>query len=190
MHQSLKGNENGLSREQRGQLLTAMKVRFAKNMSRHEGLEWDKLWSVGEMDRTGGEPDVVGYDTKTDEYIVYDCSAESPDGRRNLCYDREALASRKANKPRDNAVDMAAAMGIEPLTEEQYRPLQRLGIFDAKTSSWVKTPSAIRELGGAIFSDRRFNAVFVYHHGAESYYAGRGFRAFAKSLVDAAPSCH
>jgi hypothetical protein len=187
MHRPLKGAKHELSREQRGQLLGVLKVRFETNMNRHTGLDWaqvqakleanaDKLWSVSEMGRTGGEPDVVGYDKETDEYIVYDCSAESPDGRRSLCYDREALQSRKANRPSDSAVDMAGAMGIALLTEEQYRQLQRLGIFDAKTSSWVKTPSDIRELGGALFCDRRFNTVFVYHNGAESYYAGRGFR--------------
>ncbi|HTB68981.1 MAG TPA: DUF4256 domain-containing protein [Steroidobacteraceae bacterium] len=169
------------------QLLAAMKARFEKNMHRHKGLEWarvqvklqenaHKLRSLSEMEATGGEPDVVGYEQKTDEFIVYDCSAESPEGRRSLCYDGEALASRKTNKPRDNAVDMAGAMGIELLTEEQYRQLQRLGTFDAKSSSWVKTPAAIRKLGGAIFCDRRFDTVFVYHNGAESYYAGRGFR--------------
>ena len=156
-------------------------------MNRHKGLEWakaqakleangEKLWSLNEMERTGGEPDVVGQDKKTGEYIFYDCSAESPKDRRSLCYDREALDSRKENKPKDNAVDMAAAMGIELLTEEQYRELQKLGNFDEKTSSWVKTPSAIRELGGALFCDRRFNTVFAYHNGAESYYAARAFR--------------
>jgi hypothetical protein len=160
-------------------------------MNRHKGLEWppvqakleadvEKLWSLSEMERTGGEPDVVGHDKKTGEYIFYDCAAESPKGRRSLCYDREALDSRKENKPRDNAVGMAAAMGIELLTEEQYRELQRLGEFDTKTSSWVKTPSEVRELGGALFCDRRFNTVFVYHNGAESYYAGRAFRGLLK----------
>jgi hypothetical protein len=156
-------------------------------MNRHKGLEWallqakleanaDKLWSLSEMERTGGEPDVVGYDKKTGEYIFYDCSAESPKDRRSLCYDREALDSRKENKPKDNAMDMAAAMRVEVLTEEQYRELQKLGNFDTKTSSWVKTPPDIRKLGGAIFCDRRYNTVFVYHNGAESYYAARGFR--------------
>jgi Protein of unknown function (DUF4256) len=187
MQRPSRSTGNGLSAEVREQLFAALKVRFAQNMNRHAGLEWapvqarlaanaDKLWSLGEMEKTGGEPDVVGHDRKTGEYIVYDCSAESPHGRKSLCYDREALESRKANKPRDNAVDMAAAMGIELLTEEQYRQLQRLEVFDAKTSSWVKTPSDIRTLGGALFCDRRFNTVFVYHNGAESYYAARGFR--------------
>ena len=156
-------------------------------MSRHKGLEWaqlqakleanaEKLWSLNEMERTGGEPDVVGHDKKMDEYIFYDCSAESPKGRRSLCYDRKALESRKENKPTDTAIGMAAAMGIELLSEEHYRELQKLGNFDTKTSSWVKTPSAIRKLGGALFCDRRFDTVFVYHNGAESYYAARGFR--------------
>ncbi len=164
-----------------------MKARFEKNMSRHKGLEWaqlqakleanaEKLWSLNEMERTGGEPDVVGHDKKMDEYIFYDCSAESPKGRRSLCYDRKALESRKENKPTDTAIGMAAAMGIELLSEEHYRELQKLGNFDTKTSSWVKTPSAIRKLGGALFCDRRFDTVFVYHNGAESYYAARGFR--------------
>jgi len=164
-----------------------MRARFEKNMSRHKGLEWaqvqakleantEKLWSLNEMERTGGEPDVVGHDKKTGEYIFYDCSAESPKGRRSICYDREALESRKENKPEDCAVDMAAAMGIELLMEEQYRELQKLGDFDTKTSSWVKTPSEIRKLGGALFCDRRYHTVFVYHNGAESYYAARGFR--------------
>ena len=176
-----------LSSEQRGELLKALKARFENNMNRHQGLEWaklqakleaniEKLWSLNEMERTGGEPDVVGYDKKTGQYIFYDCSAESPKGRRSLCYDREALESRKENKPKDSAMDMAAAMGIELLTEEQYRELQKLGNFDPKTSSWVKTPSDIRKLGGAIFCDFRFGKVFVYHNGAESYYAARGFR--------------
>lgn len=171
----------------REELLSVLKARFEKNMNRHEGLEWakvqaklkahpEKLGSLNEMERTGGEPDVVGYDEKTGEYIFYDCSAESPQGRRSLCYDREALESRKEAKPKDSAVDMAAAMGIELLTEEQYRALQKLGNFDLKTSSWVKTPANIRELGGAIFGDRRYDTVFVYHNGAESYYAARGFR--------------
>ncbi len=176
-----------LSKKQREELLGALKARFEKNMNRHQGLEWakvqakleanaEKLWSLNEMETTGGEPDVVGHDKKTGEYISYDCSAESPKGRRSLCYDRGALESRKEDKPKDNAMDMAAAMGIELLTEEQYRELQKLGTFDTKTSSWVKTPSDIRKLGGALFCDRRYNTVFVYHNGAESYYAARGFR--------------
>jgi len=180
-----------LSSEQREELLLALEVRFEKNMKRHQGLEWakvqskltanpdsyrEKLWSLNEMETSGGEPDVVGYDKKTGEYIFYDCSVESPKGRRSLCYDREALDSRKENKPKDSAMDMAAAMGIELLTEEQYRELQELGEFDTKTSSWVKTPAAIRELGGAIFCDRRYDHVFKYHNGAESYYAARAFR--------------
>jgi hypothetical protein len=176
-----------LSKEQRKKLLGALKARFEKNLNRHKGLEWtkvqakldanpEKLWSLNEMERTGGEPDVVGHDKKTGEYIFNDCSAESPKGRRNICYDREALDSRKEHKPKDSAIGMAAAMGIELLTEEQYRELQKLGDFDTKTSSWVKTPSNIRKLGGALFCDRRFDTVFVYHNGAESYYAGRAFR--------------
>jgi len=176
-----------LSIKQREELLKALKVRFEKNINRHRGLEWDavqakleanaeKLWSLHEMERTGGEPDVVGHDAKTGEYIFYDCSPESPKGRRSLCYDREALESRKENKPKDSATDVAAAMGIELLTKEQYRELQKLGNFDTKTSSWVKTPSDIRKLGGALFCDRRYGTVFVYHNGAESYYAGRAFR--------------
>jgi Protein of unknown function (DUF4256) len=187
MHQPFKRNKNELSPDQRKQLLGALRARFEKNMNRHKGLAWaqvqakleanaENLWSLHEMERTGGEPDVVGHDKKTNEYIFYDCSAESPKGRRSLCYDREALESRKENKPKDNAMDMAAAMGIELLTEGQYRELQQLGDFDTKTSSWVKTPSAIRKLGGALFCDRRFDTVFVYHNGAESYYAARGFR--------------
>jgi hypothetical protein len=180
-----------LSKKQREEILKALQARFEKNMNRHKGLEWpqvqakleantEKIWSLHEMERTGGEPDVVGHDKKTGEYIFYDCSAESPKGRRSFCYDREALDSRKENKPKDNATDMAAAMGIELLTEEQYRELQTLGNFDTKTSSWVKTPSAIRKLGGALFCDRRFDTVFVYHNGAESYYAARGFRGSLK----------
>jgi hypothetical protein len=176
-----------LSPEQREELLSALKARFEKNMNRHKGLEWakvqaklaanpEKLWSLNEMERTGGEPDVVGHDHKTGEYIFYDCSAESPKGRRSVCYDREALESRKEHKPENSAVDMAAAMGIELLTEEQYRALQQLGEFDPKTSSWVKTPADIRQLGGALYVDRRYDTVFVYHNGAESYYAARGFR--------------
>jgi hypothetical protein len=173
--------------KQHEELLSVLKARFQSNMNRHKGLQWaevqakleanaDKLRSLNEMERTGGEPDVVGHDRKTGEYIFYDCSAESPRGRRSVCYDREALESRKEHKPKNNAVDMAAAMGIELLTEEQYRELQKLGNFDTKTSSWVKTPSDIRRLGGAVFCDRRYNHVFLYHNGAESYYAARGFR--------------
>jgi hypothetical protein len=188
MHKPTKSNKNELSPEQRKQLLVALKTRFEKNMNRHKGLEWDnaqakleanseKLWSLNEMERTGGEPDVVGLDKGTGEYIFYDCSPESPKGRRSICYDREALNSRKENKPKDSAMDMAAAMGVELLTEEQYRGLQKLGNFDTKTSSWVKTPANVRELGGALFCDRRFDTVFVYHNGAESYYAARGFRS-------------
>jgi hypothetical protein len=180
-----------LSKKQRDELLNALKVRFEKNINLHKALEWaqiqakleinpDKLWSLSEMERTGGEPDVVGHDKKTGEYIFYDCSAESPKGRRSLCYDREALDSRKANKPKDNAMDMAAAMGLELLTEEQYRDWQKLGEFDTKTSSWVKTPTAIRKLGGALFCDRRFDTVFTYHNGAESYYAARAFRGLLR----------
>ena len=182
-----KGNKRELSPEQRKELLGALKARFEKNMNRHEGLEWakvqakleasaERLWSLNEMERTGGEPDVVGHDRKTGEYIFYDCSAESPKGRRNVCYDREGQEARKAARPENNAIDMAAAMGIELLTEEQYRELQRLGEFDTKTSSWVKTPSDIRKLGGALFADRRYNNVFVYHNSAPSYYGVRAFR--------------
>jgi hypothetical protein len=188
---NINSNKKDLSPEQRAELLRALKARFEKNTDRHKGLAWDKvqakleanvekLWSLNEMERTGGEPDVVGHDKKTDEYIFYDCSADSPKGRRSLCYDREALESRKEHKPKDSAVGMAAAMGIELLTEEQYRELQKLGEFDTKTSSWVKTPSDVRKLGGALFCDRRFNTVFVYHNGAESYYAGRAFRGWLR----------
>ncbi|NJN59697.1 MAG: DUF4256 domain-containing protein [Leptolyngbyaceae cyanobacterium SL_5_9] len=176
-----------VSSAQREELFSALKTRFEKNINRHKGLEWakvhakleanpEKLWSLSEMERTGGEPDVVGYDNKTGEHIFCDCSVESPKGRRSVCYDREALESRKEHKPKNSAIDMAAAMGIELLTEEQYRELQKLGSFDLKTSSWVKTPASIRKLGGAIFCDRRYDTVFVYHNGAESYYAARGFR--------------
>jgi hypothetical protein len=176
-----------LSPAQREELLGALKARFEKNMNRHKGLEWaevraklgahaEKLWSLNEMERTGGEPDVVGHDKKTGEYIFHDCSAESPKGRRNVCYDREGQEARKAFKPKDNAIDMAAAMGIELLTEEQYRELQKLGNFDTKTSSWVKTPSDIRKLGGALFADLRYGHVFVYHNSAPSYYGVRAFR--------------
>jgi Protein of unknown function (DUF4256) len=186
-------NNKKLTSAQRDSLFSVLKVRFEKNMNRHQGLGWtkvqaklvspaggEKLWSLSEMERTGGEPDVVGYDKKTDEYIFYDCSAESPNSRRSFCYDGEALASRKENKPKNNAVDMAAFMGIELLSEEQYRALQKLGNFDTKTSSWIKTPPGIRKLGGAIFCDRRYDTVFVYHNGAESYYAARGFRGSLK----------
>lgn len=180
-----------MTAEQREELLTRVKARFENNLNRHKGLEWadvqakleahpEKLWSLNEMERTGGEPDVVGYDEKTGEYIFCDCSAESPKGRRSLCYDREALASRKKYKPENSAVDMAASMGIELLTEDQYRELQKCGNFDLKTSSWVKTPAKIRNLGGALFCDRRYDTVFVYHNGAESYYAARGFRGLLK----------
>src|SRR5216117_864509 len=180
-------NKKELSPKQRGELLTALKARFEKNLNRHQGLEWakvqakleantEKLWSLHEMERTGGEPDVVGHDKKTGEYIFYDCSAESPKGRRSLCYDREALEARKENKPKNSAIDMAAAMGIKLLTEEQYREMQQVGDFDTKTSSWVETPSEIRKLGGALFCDRRFDHVFLYHNGAESYYGARVFR--------------
>ena len=182
-------NKKELSTEQAEALLGTLKDRFENNMSRHKGLEWaklqakleadgKKLWSLHEMESTGGEPDVVGFDIKTGEYLFYDCSAESPKGRRSICYDREALEARKEYKPANNAIDMAAAMGIELLTEEQYRALQLLGNFDLKTSSWVKTPAEIRKLGGAIFCDRRYDTVFVYHNGADSYYAARGFRGW------------
>jgi hypothetical protein len=176
-----------LPAEQRDELLKTLQARFEKNKSRHKGLEWaevqaklqannGKLWSLNEMESSGGEPDVVGYDKKTDEYIFYDCSAESPKGRRSICYDHEALESRKEHKPDNSAIEMAADMGIELLTEEQYRELQKLGDFDMKTSSWVKTPADVRKLGGALFCDRRYDKVFLYHNGAESYYAARGFR--------------
>ncbi|HEY0680198.1 MAG TPA: DUF4256 domain-containing protein [Chitinophagaceae bacterium] len=182
-----KNNQKELNPEKRKEQLSTLKARFEKNMNRHKGLDWakvqakleanpQKLWSLYEMERTGGEPDVVGQDKKTGEYIFYDCSAESPKGRRSICYDREGLDSRKEFKPENNAVDMAGAMGIELLTEEQYRELQKLGNFDLKTSSWLKTPANIRKLGGALFGDRRYDTVFVYHNGAPSYYAARGFR--------------
>jgi hypothetical protein len=181
------GSKKELSPAQREELLRALKARFEKNVGRHKGLEWAKvqarlqanpakLWSLNEMERTGGEPDVVGQDKKSGEYIFYDCSAESPKDRRSVCYDREALESRKEHKPKDSAMNMAAAMGIELLTEEQYRELQKLGDFDTKTSSWVQTPASIRKLGGALFCDRRYDTVFVYHNGAESYYGARAFR--------------
>lgn len=184
-------NTKELSAEQREELIKTLKTRFEKNKSRHNGLEWanvqskletnvSKLWSLSEMERTGGEPDVIGYDDSTDEYIFCDCSAESPKGRRSFCYDREALESRKEYKPENNVIDMAASMGIELLTEEQYRELQTLGKFDTKTSSWVKTPAGIRKLGGAIFCDCRYDHVFTYHNGAESYYAARGFRGLIR----------
>jgi hypothetical protein len=181
-----------LSPEQREKLLRALKARFEKNMNRHKGLKWakvqakleakpEKLWSLDQMERTSGEPDVVGNDKRTGEFIFYDCSAESPNGRRSVCYDREGLESRKEHRPEDNATDMAAAMGIELLTEEQYRELQKTGEFDTKTSSWVKTPSEIRKLGGALFCDRRYGHVFTYHNGAQSYYAARGFRGWLRA---------
>ena len=187
---NIKSNKKELSPKHRVELFKALKARFEKNLNRHKGLDWakvqsricgmeanaEKLWSLNEMERTGGEPDVVGHDKKTGEYIFYDCSVESPKGRTSLCYDREALDSRKEHKPKDNVMDMAAAMGVEILTEEQYRELQKLGEFDTKSSSWVKTPAEIRKLGGALFCDRRFGRVFVFHNGAESYYSGRGFR--------------
>ena len=193
----MKSNKKELSPKESEELLKILKTRFEKNMNRHKGVEWakvnakletniEKLWSLNEMETTGGEPDVVvlplaiGKDNKAGEYLFYDCSAESPNGRRSLCYDREALVSRKEHKPKNNALDLADAMGIELLTEEQYRALQQLGNFDLKTSSWIQTPDDIRELGGALFCDRRYNTVFVYHNGAESYYAARGFRGSLK----------
>src|SRR6476620_979654 len=180
-----------LSTKLREELLNTLEIRFEKHLDRHKSLEWakvrarleantEKLWSLNEMERTGGEPDVVGHDKETGEYIFYDCSPESPKGRRSVCYDREALESRKEHKPENNAIDMAASIGIELLTEEQYRELQKLGNFDLKTSSWVKTPADIRKLGGALFCDRRYDHVFLYHNGAESYYAARGFRGWLK----------
>jgi len=183
--------KKNLSKEQGDELIKTLKARFEKNMNRHKGLEWakvqarleantERLWSLNEMERTGGEPDVISFDKQTGEYIFYDCSAESPKGRRSLCYDRKALDDRKEFKPADSAIDMAEAMGIELLTEQQYRELQQLGNFDLKTSSWIITPPDIRKLGGAIFCDRRYNTIFVYHNGAESYYAARGFRGSLK----------
>jgi Protein of unknown function (DUF4256) len=185
---NMKTNKKELSPKQQEQLLSALKNRFEKNQNRHKGLDWaqvqakleahaDKLWSLNEMERTGGEPDVVGQDKKTSEYVFYDCSAESPKGRVSVCYDREGLDSRKEHKPKNTAMDMAAAMGIELLTEEQYMELQKLGDFDTKTSSWVKTPADMRKLGGALYCDRRYGRVFVGHNGAQSYYSARGFRA-------------
>jgi hypothetical protein len=188
-----KETKKTLSPSQREELLKVLKARFEKNINRHKGLGWisiqgklekpsagEKLWSLNEMERTGGEPDVVGFDIKTGDYVFYDCSAESPAGRRSICYDRQGLESRKEHKPENTAIDMADYMGIELLTEEQYRELQRLGNFDTKTSSWVKTPAVIRNLGGALFCDRRYDHVFVYHNGAESYYSARGFRGSLK----------
>lgn len=188
---NIKTNKTKLTLEQQEEILDVLKNRFEKNMNRHKGLDWnkiqakleakpEKLWSLDEMERTEGEPDVVGYDKKTDEYIFYDCSAESPKGRRSLCYDHEALEKRKENKPNDSAINMADEMGIELLNEEQYKELQKLGNFDAKTSSWIITPPDIRKRGGAIFADFRYNNVFVYHNGAESYYAARGFRGLLR----------
>ena len=184
---NIKTNKKKLPSQQQSELLKILKTRFEKNMNRHKGVEWNKveakltadpgkLWSLNEMEMTGGEPDVVAQDKKTGEYIFYDCSAESPKGRRSICYDHEALESRKEHKPENSAIEMAADMGIEILTEEQYRELQQLGNFDLKTSSWVRTPPEIRKLGGAVFCDRRYNHIFLYHNGAESYYAARGFR--------------
>lgn len=187
----MENDKRELLPEQNEELLKVLKARFEKNMNRHKCLKWveiesklkdniDKLWSLSEMERTGGEPDVVGYDETTGEYIFYDCSMESPKGRRSVCYDREALESRKEHKPGNSAVDMAAAMGIEILTEDQYRELQKIGCFDTKTSSWIKTPTNIRKLGGAIFCDRRYDTVFVYHNGADSYYGVRAFRGLLR----------
>jgi hypothetical protein len=187
----MKTKNQKLSSERRGELITLLRASFEKHLARHKGLEWtrvqsrleasaEKLWSLSEMERTGGEPDVVAYDKKTGECVFFDCSEENPKGRRSVCFDPEALESRKENKPKDSAVGMAAAMGIELLAEDQYRALQRLGTFDSKTSSWVKTPPDIRGLGGALFCDRRYDTVFVYHNGAESYYAARGFRGWLR----------
>jgi hypothetical protein len=187
----MKKNNAKLTAKQEEELLSTLEVRFKKNLRRHKNIEWkkvesrlrsnsEKLWSLNEMENSGGEPDVIDYDKKTGEYIFYDCSPESPDGRRSYCYDKEALASRKENKPKNSAVEVAASMGIEILNEQQYRELQKLGKFDLKTSSWVSTPVEIRKLGGAIFCDRRYDVVFLYHNGAESYYAARGFRGMLK----------
>jgi hypothetical protein len=189
----MKATKKKLSSDQRAELIKVLKARFEKNMNRHKGLDWvdiqsalerndsaENLWSINEMERTGGEPDVIAYDKKADQYTFYDCSAESPKGRRSICYDHEALESRKENKPENSAIQMADDMGIEILSEEHYRALQQLGEFDTKTSSWVKTPPEIRKRGGSIFCDRRYDTVFVYHNGAESYYAARGFRGFIK----------
>ena len=184
---SIKSSKKKLSASQGEELIKILKIRFEKNMKRHKGIEWEKvqakleanpekLWSLNEMEMTGGEPDVVGHDKKTGEYVFYDCSPESPKGRRSICYDHEALESRKEHKPKDSAIGMAADMGINILTEEQYRALQELGEFDLKTSTWIETPAAIRKLGGSLFCDRRFGHVFTYHNGAESYYAARAFR--------------
>jgi len=183
----MKNNQRSLAPEQSRQLMTTLKTRFEKNKDRHKGIDWnavqtkldadtEKLWSLNEMETTGGEPDVIAYDNKTDEYVFFDCSAESPKGRRSVCYDHEALESRKEHKPANSAIEMAADMGIQLLNEEHYRALQQLGSFDTKTSSWIVTPPEIRKLGGALFCDRRYNTVFLYHNGAESYYAARGFR--------------
>jgi hypothetical protein len=191
MPKPVKSNKREVPAKQREQLLRTLQARFQSNMTRHKSLEWaeveaklegnpEKLWSLSEMERTCGEPDVVGFDKETGEYIFYDCSVESPKDRRSVCYDREALESRKEHKPKNSALGMASAMGIEVLTEEQYRELQKLGEFDTKTSGWVKTPDAIRKLGGALFCDRRFDTVFTYHNGAESYYAARGFRGWLR----------
>ncbi len=188
---NMKSEKQDLSPEQHDELIKTLKARFEKNMHRHKGIEWkkveskleadaEKLWSLYEMEKTGGEPDIVGQDKKSEEYIFFDCSAESPKGRRSICYDREALDARKENKPANSALDMARDMGIDILTEEQYRDLQKLGTFDAKTSSWIKTPADIRKHGGAIFADFRYGSVFIYHNGADSYYAARGFRGMLR----------
>jgi hypothetical protein len=191
MNKARNNNKNKLSQKQKDELLNILNERFENNMERHEGMDWkkirlkiekneDKLWSLNEMEKTGGEPDIVEYDDKQNEYIFFDCSSESPKGRRSLCYDDEALKSRKLNKPKDSAMNMALRMGIELLSEEQYKFLQKKGVFDSKTSSWIKTPPEIRKLGGALFADFRYGTVFVYHNGAESYYGARGFRGFLR----------